>query len=680
MRGWSRVAAFANAFGQEADRGPMDDTMDSTAQVLALYRGGDLAGARAEAEKALAADSANAALLQLLGIICCRSGDLDSGAAHLRTSLSLQPGDSATRLGLANALVALGAFEEADKVCRSDFPDPALWRLHGFVLQTLDRHDEAAESYVRVLESQPGDWEIWNNLGNSRRAAGDHRNAIAALEKALALRPDVPAIQYNLGTSLAAGGRLAEGIAALAQALRLSPDLPGAMFELGRALRHAGRFEEALPALERAAGLTSDKAEIRLELGRALAGLHRFEEAERAYEQALAVQPGLADAFLELGLMLERGNKLDRLPALLAEAEAQGVPSKALSYLHALALDGAGRTKEALAAAQAAPVGNEPVRRAALIGRLADKAGDTATAFAAFAEMNRLVGEDRPGARAEAAAYLGRVRALTGMLTDAYAVGWPTQAPGGRPAPIFLVGFPRSGTTLLDTMLMGHPALHVLEEEPILQRVGDALGDFERLPGLDDIEAKRLRALYFEELDRFDPAAKTKVVVDKLPLNILGAPLIHRLFPDSKLIFASRHPCDVVLSCLMQNFDLNDAMASFLDLGDSARLYDQVLTFWQRCRDLFPLAVHVVRYEALVEDVEAELRPLIDFLDLPWDDALLDHQATAAKRGAISTPSYAQVAERIYTRARGRWERYRPQMEEVLPILLPWAERLGYET
>ncbi len=656
----------------------MDETGDAVARVMTLYRAGDLPGARAEAEKALAVDADNAALLQLLGIICCRSGDLDSGAAHLRRSLSLQPGDQATRLGLANALVALGAFEEADRVCSAEYPDPALWRLHGFVLQTLDRHSEAASSYARVVESQPGDWEIWNNLGNARRAAGDHRGAIAALEKALELRPDVPAIHYNLGTSLAAGGRLADGIEALTHALRLAPDLPGARFELGKALRHSGRFEEALPELERAAGAAPDKVEIRLEIGRALAGLRRFDEAEAAYERALAIQPGLADAFLERGLMLERGNKLDRLPALLAEADARGVPPEALSYLRALALDREGRTEEALAAAKAAPEGNEPVRRAALIGRLADKAGDSETAFEAYAEMNRLVAEDRPGARAEAAAYLDRVRALTGMLTEDYAAGWPTVAPEGRAAPIFLVGFPRSGTTLLDTMLMGHPSLHVLEEEPILQRVGDALGDFERLPGLTESEVERLRALYFDELDRFDPAAKARIVVDKLPLNMIGAPLIHRLFPEAKFIFALRHPCDVVLSCFMQNFDLNDAMASFLDLGDAARLYDRVLAFWERSRALFPLDVHVVRYEALVEDAEAELRPLTDFLGLPWDDRLLDHQATAIRRGAIGTPSYAQVAQPIYRRARGRWERYRPQMDEVLPILLPWAERLGY--
>jgi hypothetical protein len=175
-------------------------------------------------------------------------------------------------------------------------------------------------------------------------------------------------------------------------------------------------------------------------------------------------------------------------------------------------------------------------------------------------------------------------------------------------------------------------------------------------------------------------AARGRLVVDKLPLNILGAPLIHRLFPDARLIFAERHPCDVVLSCFMQNFELNPAMANFLDLGDAARLYDLVLSFWRRSRQILPLEVHTVRYEALVESKEDAMRPLLQFLGLAWDDEVVEHQRTAAKRGAISTPSYAQVAQPIYRRASGRWLRYRTEMEDVLPILAPWAEWLGYGT
>jgi len=661
----------------------MDDISDGIGRALMLYRRGDLAGAKASAEQALRDDPDNAPLLQLLGLACCRSGDLSQGAAHLHRSLELDPGDPATRLALANALVALGALEQAEALCRPGpwgEAAPPLWRLRGYVLQTQERFEEAAGCYEQVVAADPNDWEIWNNLGNARRGAGDLDGAIEALARARLLRPDFPAIHFNLGMSLAEAGRLEEGVRAFGEAARLGPDNPAALRELGKALRHLGRHGEALPALERAAALAPAAADIRLELGRALAGLRRFDEAELAYKQALAAEPGLAAAFLERGLLLERGNRLDRLGALLGEAEAQGVPPDALVHLRALALERDGKLEEALAQAQAASVTEEPVPRALLIGKLADKLNRPDIAFQAFEEMNRLVGAERRGAGEEAAAYRRHVAALTEMVTPEYYAGWaPTAPDDSRPAPVFLVGFPRSGTTLLDTLLMGHPDVRVLEEEPILQRVGDSLGDFARLPSLDPAETARLRALYFAELDAFDPTARGKLVVDKLPLNILGAPFIHRLFPDAKLIFAQRHPCDVVLSCFMQNFELNDAMANFLDLGDAARLYDHVLAFWTRCRDILPLDVHVVRYEALVEDLEAEIRPLVAFLGLRWDEKMLDHRATAARRTPITTPSYAQVAEPIYGRARGRWQRYREQMRAVLPILAPWAERLGYE-
>jgi tetratricopeptide (TPR) repeat protein len=658
---------------------------DAFGRTVRLYRGGDLAAARAEAEAALAGQPDSAALLQLLGMILCQAGDLIGGVQLLRRALALEPGDAPTRLALANALLASGALDDAEEACRPEAfagsaPTAAL-RLRGYILQTAERFAEAAGCYEQALETAPDDWEIWNNLGNARRAAGDPPGSVLALARARGLRPDLPAIHFNLGLALAEAGRLEESAAAMREALRLGAEEGPALLQLGKALRHMGRHEEALEALDGAAALTPAKAEVHVERGRALAGLQRFDEAELAYQQALGASPDLAEAYVERGLLLERCNRLDRLAGLLGEAGSAAVAPDQLRHLHALALERAGRFDEALQEARAVPAGSEPARRALLIGRLADKAGDSAAAFEAYSQLNRLVAEDQPSARDDAAAYRRHVAALNDMLTPAYFAAWKRAQPDpeARTAPVFLVGFPRSGTTLLDTMLMGHPDTHVLEEEPLLQRVGEALGDFVRLPGLDAGDTHRLRARYFAELDALDPSARNKMVVDKLPLNILGIPLIHRLFPDSKLIFAQRHPCDVALSCFMQNFELNGAMANFLDLSDTARLYDLVLAFWRKCREMLPLDVHVVRYEALVEDKESELHRLIAFLGLPWDDRVLDHQGIAARRGAINTPSYAQVVQPIYRRASGRWERYRTQMEEVLPILAPWADWLGYD-
>jgi hypothetical protein len=155
-------------------------------------------------------------------------------------------------------------------------------------------------------------------------------------------------------------------------------------------------------------------------------------------------------------------------------------------------------------------------------------------------------------------------------------------------------------------------------------------------------------------------------------------PYAHCLFPGARIVFVQRHPCDVVLSCFMQGFALNDATACFLDLGDAAAAYDSIMTMWTRSRELLPLDVHTVVYERLVAATEDELRPLVDFLDLEWQAEMIDHRSTARARGAIGTPSYDQVVEPLSKAPNGRWRRFERQLEPALPILLPWAERLGY--
>jgi hypothetical protein len=188
-----------------------------------------------------------------------------------------------------------------------------------------------------------------------------------------------------------------------------------------------------------------------------------------------------------------------------------------------------------------------------------------------------------------------------------------------------------------------------------------------------------MRALYFAEAARHVPITSETTLVDKFPLHLNKAPLIHRLFPEARIILALRHPCDAVLSCFITNFRLNHAMANFLDLTHAATVYDLSFGLFEKARAIMPLRVHPIRYENVVDDSRAELGPLFDFLGLDWHDGVLDHRETAAMRGIISTASYAQVTEPLYKRAAGRWQRYRKHLEPVLPVLAPWAERYGYE-
>ncbi|MDA0700698.1 MAG: sulfotransferase, partial [bacterium] len=260
-------------------------------------------------------------------------------------------------------------------------------------------------------------------------------------------------------------------------------------------------------------------------------------------------------------------------------------------------------------------------------------------------------------------------------------------AAGGKTAPddpVFLVGFPRSGTTLTEQILAAHPRLLTTDEEPFLPdltREWPALAGVaypHGLASLSDDAVAQLRDRYRAALaERFGAGAEGRRVVDKLPLNILHLGLIRRLFPTAPVIVALRDPRDVVLSCFMQQFAPNASMVQFFDLARSARFYAAVMGLWLGWRDGLAPAALESRYEDVVQDVEGAARRLIAHVGEPWTDAVLGY-AAAARGRAITTPSYRDVGEPIHGRARGRWRRYEKQLAPVLGILDPYARALGY--
>lgn len=656
---------------------------EQMARAIGHYRSGDLESARREAEQALGEDP-DSGLLQFLGHVCCRLGDFTAGATHLSRCLERDPGDESARIDLARALVAMGALDEADALCRVPGPSGAaateLLRIRAYILLQKGRPAEAASCYEQVVAAQPDDHESWNNLGNMRRDAGDPAGAVEALTRAAALKPDFVAIRRNLGGALAEAGRLEESLAAFDRAARLTPDDPAGLVELSKALNRLGLSREALAPLAAASRIAPGDADIQVEIGLSHVGIDDLAGAEAAYRRAMTLEPRSAAAYVQLALLLESSNRSDELAALIEEARSNGVEDEELTFVRALDARRRGRFEEALELAEAAPASTEPHRRLQLIGEVRDRIGDADGAFAAFAEMNRVLAAKPDDPRAAARRYREEVEALIALAADGWTGAWPAAKNVAltRPAPVFLVGFPRSGTTLLDTVLMGHPDVTVVEEQPLLQPVLEALGGMDRLAELKAGEVQKLRALYFDALDRHAPPSPGKLVIDKMPLDMILAGLIHRLFPDARFIFVERHPADVVLSCFITNFRLNDPMANFLDLEDSARFYDLAMTHWGQCVSIFPLEVRPLRYEHMVADLEGAVRPLLDWLGLAWNPSMHDHRQAARERGYVSTASYAQVTEPIYDRAAGRWVRYRHHLEPVLPLLEPWVERLGY--
>jgi len=617
---------------------------ESLAPALEHLRRGDRAGARAAIDAALASEPDAPALLAFGGLLAAQSGQPAAAIPYFRRALAVNPGDGPMRINLATALVATGALDEAGAVCAQHGGDPKLGRIAAWVHQQQGRPGDAASAYRAVVAGAPEDFESWNNLGNLLALSGDSDGAVEAFQRAISLRPDLVEIVINLSDVLA----------------------------------KADRPEARQAVMREAAKVTPADPVVQTELGLAEAGARDFEAAERAFRAAIRLDPRATSATLELGLLLENLNRIDDLAALADAAEAGGLAGPEIGFIKAWALRRQGRFAEALPLAEAAPATIDPIRRAQLLAELYDRLGHADRAFAAFAEMNRAAVAARPAPPGPS--YRESVAANAKSMTPERVAAWTAIEVEPVPAaPIFIVGFPRSGTTLLDTLLMNVPALHVLEELPILREVeASILGETD--PGRwTASEVRALRARYFEVLDAQAPPAPGQIVVDKHPLHMARMPIVHRLFPDASIVLVERHPCDAALSCFMANFNLNQAMRSFTDLRETALTYDAVFDAWTRAQTLLPLRVHRVRYERMVSDLGAEMRSLLQFLGLPWDEGVLDNQASAASRGHVRTASYAQVTEPIYQRSAGRWERYRAQLAPVLPILAPWAERMGYD-
>ena len=657
-------------------------TADVLSQAMAAARLGQLDRARELATDGLIRGGDAAALNAFLGMIMARGNQLEAAVGYLKLAHASRPGDVTIACNLIAALIDIGDLAGAFAVATHDLATSdgslRIARYRGFMAQSLELFAESAAAYRYVVAHAPDDFESWNNLGNASQMLGDFDNGVAALRSAIAIDPTAAPARLNLAAALVSAERFDDAEAALRTAIADFPNEARFLHELYVLLKRGPRQEEAVATLEAAARLDPGSAMLQFKLAVEY-GIHmRVEDAERAYLNALAADPGLVDAYLGLAIQYEHSNRTDELSPLIARAEAHAVDDGAINFLRALAHRRAGRYADALACLADVPSAIEPERAAHLRASILDKLGDNDAAFAAFEETARLHQANTTDPLQRAAQLRDDLRQEIGMLTSEWVAAWAPALPPASAGPAFLVGFPRSGTTLLDTILMGHPDTTVMEEKPHLINVDTAVGGMSALSMLDDAAIAGAREQYLAYARSEDAWAYGRLLIDKSPLYLHRVPLIHRLFPGARFVLALRHPCDVILSCFMSNFRLNAAMSNFLRLEDAAAFYDLTFQHWERARSLLPINVHTVVYERLIEDIEGETRPLFEFLELDWRHEALDHQRTAKARGLITTASYAQVAEPIYRHAAGRWKRYQKHLEPVLPVLEPWVRKFGY--
>lgn len=660
--------------------------MNEAKAVLDLARSGDLRAAIARGEEAIAAGAADAGLTMFVGVLCCRVGDLDAGIGHLRVAAGMVPDQPLPALELARALLSAGRYEEAGVAVSAIAGGGAtiereVNRITALVLTRTGRTEEAAPLFERLVASDARDFESWAGLGTARLAGRDAAGAEAAFDRALALRQRHVPDLVHLARARSLGGNPEGARDAALEAVTLDAENGEARIEAARASASLRDFATVAIHLDAARAILGDHAGARCDIGDIAASAKMLAQAEDDYRVALGIDPASERGWSGLCGVLERTNRYAELHESIGRALEAGVEASAIALPRARALRSEGRLEEARSVARTVPDDGDVVGREQVLGDIADRMGDPGEAFAAFSRANRRLAELNEGSEHDAEEYRAGFDRLSRLITPAWYAAWDAPPlPSSRRAPLFLFGFPRSGTTLIDTMLGGHEDAVVLEEEAAVDRVAAALGPLDHLGHLPLAEIERLRAVYFAEVDRILPDAGDRLIVDKQPLALGSTPILHRIFPDARFLFAERHPCDVVLSCFITSPQMDAKVANFFDFMATARLYDSVLRYWTHCTDVLDLSAMSTRYERLIADPARELRAVADFAGLSWSDTLVDNRRHAAERAFIASPSYAQVAEPIYQRAKGRWVKYRAEMAPLLPLLLPWAERMGYPT
>jgi Flp pilus assembly protein TadD len=591
-----------------------------------------------------------------------------------------------------------GRLREAEAMARAHLasqPDAAMAaNVLGLSLLNQGRARESADVFARMVEHWPDDGAYWNNLGMALRHAGRLDQAQDAYARALNLQPRNSQFLANMGFLQMEWKRIVKAKEYLLRACEIDPDDFEARVYGAQMCLECGEEQRARDLLAswrewegRLDGV------LRIELGAMLLRLGENESGEALLRRHLDDPEHGPAARARLVLMLERFNRMEEaraqlalLPPLesVAHRELRGEIIEAQAAVGARDRDvsHARSLLETLLKDPAAERGRTTTWFA--LAKLCDKQGD----YAACMEYLRLAHESQLAIAAQLVPELmepssNPLNIANFYVTPAQFENWKPAEPPGE-SPIFVLGFPRSGTTMLEQMLDAHPGMVSMDERPFIQRVIERMQSMglqypEQLGELDTSRCNELREVYWKAVAEVVQLKPGQTLVDKNPLTMLRLPLLVRLFPEAKIIFAVRHPCDVVLSNYMQHFNAPAYVALCSTLPRLAAGYAAAMRFWHAHVELLKPRVFEWNYEQAVHDFGGKVLELGAFLELEDAGPLHDFSEHARRKGYIGTPSYAQVVQPVYSGSIGRWHPYREYFEPVLPVLEPAMRHWGYE-
>ena len=493
----------------------------------------------------------------------------------------------------------------------------------------------------------------------AHQRSGHHEQARAIYEMVLQRDPNNAYSHYGLGVCLSRLGHTESGIMHGQRAIELQGDYAPYLVSLSDMLFAAVRIEESIAAANKAKAVDPNNTGARCMLANNFERLQQFDEGIRELEEAERIAP--RDAYVQALLArLERRNKdyekaRARLERVLEWGRIEDEYRRRLLFEYAVVMD---------------------------------KVGEYDRAYESINEYGRLTLNTPAAKRCNMKARPARIDSYQMGITCERMKRWDTDwYEGMRRGPAFLVGFPRSGTTMTEQILAAHSKIVTTDERAFVTTMRSA---WARMVGGDDDSgvmfdrltidgARQLRSVYWEAVKQDGvEVGEDQVFVDKLPLNIIDIGLINVLFPDARVLVALRDPRDVCLSCLMQDFSLNNAMIHFLRLEDTASFYEKVMGFYLAVRDSLTLARLEIRYEDTVSDLEEQAKRILEFFEVGWSPEVLRFYEKARGK-VVSTPSFEAVTQPVHRGAIGRWRNYEKYFEPFLPRFEPFIRAFGYE-
>lgn len=600
-------------------------------------------------------------------------GKTDQALESYREAIKYNPDFAAAYSNMGTLYRAQGLVEEALASYREAVRISPLPEAHynlGNALKSKGCLDEAVASYRSALQLKPDFYEAYNQLGFTLYDLNRLDEAAESIEQALRHHPDAMGA-FNLGNIRMRQMRLEQAISCYRQAIQLNPHHAEAHNNLGTALRIMSRQDGALSAYREAVRLKPDYVSAHVNLGFLLSEYGRFDGALESFRQVLLLDPGNVKAVAGEATVYEKQGDYEKAYARIKPCLESGAESVELAMVfaalcrHVRRCDDAIAMLECLLAGDGTSLGvHERISLHFELGRLLDAATDYDRAFAHFQQGNNQKPHNfNPERHAR----------FIDEIIHAYSAEFMATAPSATNKsrrPIFIVGMPRSGTSLVEQILASHPAVYgageLNEMHEIVRSLSETLGTQALYPrcisALTEKTCDLLSRRYLDLLAGFSKEAMR--VTDKMPSNFLHLGLIALLFPEARIIHCVRDPLDTCLSCYFQSFgDSQDFSYDLGHLGFFYRHYRRLMAHWE---DVLDIAIMKVNYEQLVAEQEKLSRALVEFCGLEWDEQCLEFHRT---KRAVATASYDQVRQPIYRKSVQRWKHYEQYLDPLKKAL-----------